>query len=281
MTASMSFSTRPLAKRTPRCSGRNSTISGTLAAHGFSSADWPGLGFSRSETKMGSLATVESCTLTSIPDAELPTTMTFYFLLGNWPEDFFPGATYLALVVIWTTIEFRVGDGSWMSLIKGNQPRNVRDERVVVMTAPYNNGIKLRLCALLRLQVQRLNFPRRRTLGRRLLHAQHLSLIRDIRRQLLSILLEILQHGTMSRKQRRALRKVFVGVVHQRVRNVGLQKVVDGRHELNRRALLGPYRLVWTSAWLGPREGKALFSGEGCVVPYAAGGCSLFKDVNL
>lgn len=171
------------------------------------------------------------------------------------------GATYLVPVVIWTTIEFRVGDGSRMSLIKGDQPRNVGDERIIVMTASYNNGIKLGLCAPLCLQVQRLNLPRRRSLRRGLRNAQHLGLIRDVRRQLLRIVLEILQHGTMSRKQGRALRKVLVGVIHQGVRNVGLQQVVDGRHELDMRALLGPYRLVWTSAWLCSREGKALFSG--------------------
>lgn len=78
ITASMCFSMVPSANFTARSATMNSVISVTCRDELNGSEAGRGAYFVFSEMRMGSLATSDSCMLTSIPEARLPTTITFW-----------------------------------------------------------------------------------------------------------------------------------------------------------------------------------------------------------
>lgn len=190
---------------------------------------------------------------------------------------------HLVPVVVRPTVELGVRNGTGIRLVKLDKPRNVRDEWIIVMAARHYDSVKLIPGRLVGLEIKHLDLPPR--LGQicpgLLLDAQDLGLIRDVRGDVLGVLLEILEHGAVPGKQRRALGELLVRVVHERVGDVGLEQVVDGRHELDLAAVPGPEGLVGEAAGPRSRDREAILAGEGRVVPDTAWSGTLFKDVNL
>lgn len=124
---------------------------------------------------MGNLQTVEIWALKSMPEAELPTTMTFWnAALAQSLHNCRLSAAHLALVLRRVPVELGVGDSARVRFIKVGKTWDFGNERVVVVTAGDHYGIKLRFRCLIGLEVLHLNLPAYLATTLYLLQAQNL-----------------------------------------------------------------------------------------------------------
>lgn len=124
---------------------------------------------------MGFLQTVEIWALKSIPEAELPTTMTFWnAALAQSLHNCTLSAAHLALVLRRVPVELGVGNSARVRLVEIGEALDIWDEGVVVVTAGYHNSIELRCRCLICLEILCFNLPADLASTLYLLQAQNL-----------------------------------------------------------------------------------------------------------
>ncbi|GJD02262.1 hypothetical protein ColKHC_11087 [Colletotrichum higginsianum] len=195
-------------------------------------------------------------------------------------------SSYLVLVLCRVPVELGMCDGSRVSLVEVGQAGDVRDERVVVVTARDQHGVEPGPGRLIRSEVPRLHLPAATAAAaggvRCLVDGQHLGGQRDDGPQLLGVSLKVLLDDLVGREQRGVGGELAVRVVHEGVRDVGLEVVVDGGDELLGGAALDGDGRVRVAGGPRPRDGEvAVDDVEGAVGPHAADGVPLLEDLHL